>query len=591
MEKKPSSIVRLVNYLEAKPVWIVGFLLLCLSFLPVLILGEGALFDSHDTYDGALLTYMLKAKYLFSGMDTYPELMNGIPQSGMTVPAPLFVLLYYFFSPFVAHLLQYLILSIVAFFGMYLCLKKITDFKCVATLVSLLFALIPFAPVYGHSVAGLPLCIYAFICLYEKRRISLSYVSITFFVLSSSLVYVGFACVCILAVLCFIFLFREIKRKCIFEKKHFYIGCLLLLLLYILTNLSLISETFLGGGFESHRVEFVLTSTPFWPTFKSVFLASAELAISCHYYLIVPVFVLHIIETLRYKKMTNKEKKMYKFISFCLGAIIFLCLFYALNFWEPVVSLRNMLPTSIKHFQFHRFCFFLPTLWYFVAAASLWEIWEIAISFNKYSVLNTLVAYAKILIMGLFMFMTIITIRRESIYRWNLNQLQNPTVDYGITYEEYFATKQFEEIKDYIGKPQDTYKVASIGLCPAIPLYNGFYCIDGYSNNYPLSYKYAFREIIEKEIDKNEYIKTYFDSWGSRCYLYSNETNTSYGIGKGSDFVYTDLELNTDAMKELGCNYLFAAAPIENAADMKLEFLEVFKNDVALYDVYVYELK
>lgn len=584
MTTKKSLVIRLVNYLEQKPLWIVGFLTLCLSFLPCILLGEGALFDAHDTYDGALLTYMLKAKYLFTGADTYPELMNGISTSGMEVPAPLFVILYYFFEPFMAHMMQYIILSVTAFFGMYLCLKRITRFKSVSCLIALLFALLPFAPVYGHSVAGLPLVIYAFICLYEKKHLALSYISIAYFVLASSLVYIGYACISILFVMCCYFF---IRKKGV---KHFYIGSIVLLVLYILSNLDLIYGTFSSDGFISHRVEFELVTAPFWSSFQSVFLASAELAVSCHYYLIVPIFVLHLIETCRYKHLTAKEKKAYKFISFCLISILLLCLFYAANFWSPIVSLKNLLPTSIKHFQFHRFCFFLPILWYLAAGVSLWEIWEMRISFKNRSLFNCLIPYVKVIAMVLFMAMTIITIRRESIYRWNLNQLNNPSVDYGITFEEYFASQQFEEIKDYIGKPQDSYKVASLGLCPAIPLYNGFYCIDGYSNNYPLSYKHDFRKIIEKEIEKNIYIESYFDDWGSRCYLYSAQTNTSYGIDKGSDFVYTDLELNTDAMKALGCNYLLAAAPIENAKELNLTFLKVFQNDVALYDVYLYEL-
>ncbi len=585
MTKKPSFLIRLVDYLEKKPVWIVGLLLLGLSFLPCLLLGEGALFDSHDTYDGALLTYMLEAKYLFTNIDVYPELMNGIPKSGMTVPAPLFTLLYYFFSPFWAHMLQYIILSLVAFFGMYLCLKRITNFKCTSTLIALLFALIPFAPVYGHSVAGLPLVIYAFICLYEKKHLILSYLSITFFVFCSSLVYIGFALVGILAIMCLVLLMKKA------HKSYFYFGSILLLLLYIATNLNLIYDTFLGSGFESHRIEFTLVVTPFLSSFKSVFLASCELAISCHYYMIIPIFVLHFVETLRYKHMTDKEKHIYRFISLCLCAILLLCLFYAFNFWAPIVKLKELLPTSIKHFQFHRVCFFLPILWYFVAGASLWEIWEMGISFKKHLLINAFVPYVKVIVMVAFLAMTIIHIRRESIYRWNLNQLQNPTVDYGISFEEYFSEEQFSAIKDYIGKEQNTYKVASLGLCPAIPLYNGFYCIDGYSNNYPIEYKYQFRKIIEKEIDKNIYIENYFDNWGSRCYLFSSQTDASYGLFKGSDFSYQNLELNTAAMKELGCNYLFAAAPIENADTLNLEFLNVFSDKVALYDVYVYELK
>ncbi len=579
---KSSALEKFITYLEKKPVWIIGLFLLCLSFLPCLLLGKGVLFDCYDTYDGALLTYMLKAKYLFTGVETYPELMNGIPVSGMTVPAPFFVILYYFFSPFVAHTLQYVILSLTAYAGMYLCANRITNFKCVSTLIALLFALLPFQPVYGHSVVGLPLAIYAFLCLYEKKRVVLAYVCIAYFVLTSSLVYIGYACIIVLAVAGVILLIRKKLNK------EFVIGCLLLGLLYCLTNLDLIYDTFISSGFVSHREEFILYNTDFWATFKSVFLASAELAVSCHMYMILPILVLHLIQSIRYKKLTQREKSLYKLIWFSLVAIIGLCAIYALNFWEPVVKIREQLPSAIKHFQFQRICFFLPVLWYIVAATSLTEIWEMRISLKK---LQKAIPYVKVVVMIAFMAMTIITIRRESFYRWNLNQLQSPNVDFGISYEEFYSEEQFAEIKEYIGRPQDTYKVASLGLCPAVPLYNGFYCIDGYSNNYPLSYKHEFRQILEKEMEKEPGIAYYYDTWGSRCYLFASETGCGYSLPKGTDFVYEDLDFNTEVMKEMGCEYIFSAAPIANPEKMNLVFIEEFPHDVANQNIYLYGLQ
>lgn len=579
---KKTILEKLIEYLEKKPVWIIGLFLLCLSFLPCLLLGKGVLYDCYDTYDGALLTYMLKAKYLFTGTETYPELMNGIPVSGMTVPAPFFVILYYFFSPFVAHTLQYIILSLTAYIGMYLCANRITNFKCVSVVIALLFALLPFQPVYGHSVVGLPLAIYAFLCLYEKKRVILAYFSIAYFVLTSSLVYIGYACVIILAVVGVILL---IKKRL---SKEFIIGCLLLGLLYGLTNIDLIYDTFISSGFVSHREEFILSRVGFWASFKSVFLASAELAVSCHMYMILPILVLHLVQSIRYKKLSRKEKGLYKLIWFSLAVIVTLCVIYALNIWNPIVDIREQLPSAIRHFQFQRICFFLPILWYLVAAASLTEIWEMKISLKK---LQRLLPYIKFIIMIAFMAMTIITIRRESFYRWNLNQLQSPHVDFGISYEEFYSEEQFAEIKDYIGRPQDTYKVASLGLCPAVPLYNGFYCIDGYSNNYPLTYKHEFRKIIEREMEKDPGIAYYYDTWGSRCYLFASETGCGYSLPKGSDFVYRDLDLNTDVMKEMGCEYIFSAAPIAEPERMNLVFLEEFPSDIASQNIYLYKIE
>ena len=61
----------------------------------------------------------------------------------------------------------------------------------------------------------------------------------------------------------------------------------------------------------------------------------------------------------------------------------------------------------------------------------------------------------------------------------------------------------------------------SLGISPAPALMHGFYTVDGYSNNYPLEYKHRFREVIAPEIEKNEEVRVYFDTWGNRCYLFN----------------------------------------------------------------------
>lgn len=65
---------------------------------------------------------------------------------------------------------------------------------------------------------------------------------------------------------------------------------------------------------------------------------------------------------------------------------------------------------------------------------------------------------------------------------------------------QFYAENMFEEIKEYTDKKTDVYRVVSIGIFPSIDLQNGFYCLDGYSNNYSLEYKHESRFIIEKEL-------------------------------------------------------------------------------------------
>ena len=66
-----------------------------------------------------------------------------------------------------------------------------------------------------------------------------------------------------------------------------------------------------------------------------------------------------------------------------------------------------------------------------------------------------------------------------------------------------------------------------------------------------------------------EWLKKYFDEWGNRCYLFSNEIPGYYNIEKGS-FWYSDLQIDTVALKSLGCDYILSAAYVVNAEEIGL---------------------
>ena len=172
-------------------------------------------------------------------------------------------------------------------------------------------------------------------------------------------------------------------------------------------------------------------------------------------------------------------------------------------------------------------------------------------------------------------------IRQNSIWILNKSQYKNNRSVGLMSWADYFAEDLMGEIETAIfekaGRTQEEYRVASLGMCPAVALEAGFYCIDGYSNNYSLEYKHEFRGIIEEELEKCPAMKGYFDDWGSRCYLFTEESQNYYYLAKDADFRYEKLELDTGKMKEMGCEYLFSAAEIEegNAERLGLKLFGV----------------
>jgi hypothetical protein len=148
----------------------------------------------------------------------------------------------------------------------------------------------------------------------------------------------------------------------------------------------------------------------------------------------------------------------------------------------------------------------------------------------------------------------------------------------------------FTSIKAAIGKPENAYRVASIGIPPAVAQYNGMWTIDGYSSNYPLPYKHRFRKIIGAELSKNETNRGFFDFWGSQCIIVYDqglpyfETHMTRGMAPAERAI----TLSHDALSDLHCDYVLSAENILNAEKSGLRKLAIFNSPLwrlSLYEV------
>ncbi len=154
----------------------------------------------------------------------------------------------------------------------------------------------------------------------------------------------------------------------------------------------------------------------------------------------------------------------------------------------------------------------------------------------------------------------------------------------------FMLQNNLKDIKGIHRDPQYSYRVASIGLHPAISQYNGFYTLDTYNNVYPLEYKYKFRKIIAKELEKNKQLRKYYDEWGSRCYIFVNELSKTYEFTKDQNIKVRHLQLNTNQFKEMGGRYIFSSVPILNAKDNNLALLKEFNHKESAWKIYLYQV-
>ncbi len=588
-----------------------GLVLSCLFMIPYFLLGGGSIVTYHDQLDGELFSYLLTAKYLFTDIRVYPEIMNGLPAAGAVPPAPLFVLLYAAFKPFTAFMISQWIIYLTAFLGMYLLLMRLTGREFISFSIAVIFMLMPFYPVYGLCIPGQPLLFFAVLALFDKERRSavsssfprkagyyfstdsiFYYLIIFFYGISSSLVLAGFACLLLLggsALIHTITALRLKKRGSL----SLWFSLIVLLASYISVNSGLIRQVlFPGNTYISHKTEMVLSPQNFSDYFKEAFTTGISYAQSFHLVLfILMLFCLLLFfmnAVVKKESLFSGSDKLPLLKALRVLLFIFLiCLFYAFYHGHFITEIRNISGGILKTFNLDRVCWLLPTAWCILAGyllsfiADLREHKTAARSCSlclKYGIIS-----ATLGIWG-------ITVLLHSPLRPNLSKLLKGGDYYALDWDRFFAEDIFSQIDSAIGKPKDSYHVISIGIYPAAAAYNGFYCLDGYSNNYPLEYKHTFRRIMEDELEKSDYIRDFFDNWGNRCYITTAEQANYYTFEKKWNSVIYDLDLNTDVLKELDCRYVFSAAYLMNAEEKGLTLLREapFETEGSWYHIYVY---
>lgn len=254
-----------------------------------------------------------------------------------------------------------------------------------------------------------------------------------------------------------------------------------------------------------------------------------------------------------------------------------------------MVDFKNSLSGFLHYFQLERFYWLYPAGWYLEMALcfSLW--WGSKGQKGKLSVVNAPVV--KLLVLAVLLIPTLQLLKENSYFYMNVNQYNNGSGITGyISWESYYSEKLMQELEDAIGRDMTTYRVAHLGISPSPSLMHGFYTVDGYSNNHPLEYMHQFRQVIARELEKNEQVRLYFDEWGNRCYLFNGTTGSTWMLGKGREIVYKELDFDLDALKELGCEYLFSCGVIECAEEMGLSLLGYYETENSYWGVWLYQL-
>ncbi len=584
----------------------IGVLIVILGNLPFFILKGSSVISVREQLDGELVGYMLGAKYLFNATDIYPEFLGGVLKSALTPPSYGSLIFYKLFPPLTAFLANQLLVMLAGFIGMYLWGVKLTGKRFISFAGGILFAFLPYYTVYGLSVSGVPLVAWALYVLAEYGRKDVSpeeqkkfgllpvisaFLAIAVYGLFSSLVLCGYA-VCACAVLAlFIILIRKKSGLSVSGKLLMAAGTAELIIIYLLLNLDLIRQILKpGSGYISHKTEIVQGYSPFIQSFTEL-LSKGSIAVpSLHLFIFFGTIAvltvslgLLISRKIKGKKTEKAELFRYSKILFLFfAAAVFIAVFYGIFHTEKAAKAISSSDSVLKAFQIDRFYWLYPFIWY----TALILIGAICSELVK----KKWITY---ILLSVILIPCALYVLKESAFKENAMEFvrKNSTA---LTWDAFFSENEFSEIAEYIeektGLSQDAYRVGSIGIEPSVSFYNGFYTIDGYSNNYSLEYKLRFRKAIEKELEKNDYNRDYFDNWGNRCYLFSSEYYGNPLLTKYEHAYFSDLELNTEALRDLGCRYIFAAGEIAGAEEKGLRLEKIFDDYGYTYVVYLYEV-
>lgn len=582
-----------------------GCFIVFLYLLPFIINYEHSYIIVHDNWDSnyIIIKILVESGKIFSNNDTIIEnAMNGLPRLSYPSSWRILVLLEYIFPTYLAFLINLILLHLTAYFGMYFLLKKyfLQKYPPIFSVgIATTFALLPFWAPGSLSIAGQPLALLCFLNIRngKAKMQDWFFISILPFFTIFAVAFVFF-----LSFMSLFFLFDWIHTKN-FNKKFFF-AILIMLIIYCGVENRLILSMFFNSGYQSQRISFHNPDTSFSESIKK----SVYLFILGHYHApsfqylsigISTLIALILILKNAYFRYRNHQKilEMDKIEwNIILGLLIvgFFSLFY--GFWNyPLVNGIKARITILREFNFTRFYFLFPTIWYIIFSQNIRLIYN---EFNKNKEKIKLKKkpnrwIKKIKNVSSLIPITLIFIQIVFLFTQNIGY--NPSVLDGSLhppqrFNEYFAQSQFEKIHEAIGLDFDEFRVGCIGFHPSVALYNGFYTIDGYFPNYPLEYKVKFQSLIQNELNKNDILKNYYNSGASRCYIMVNELGKDFMWTKDRAGVVNSLELNITALHDLNCDYILSSVEIKNYMQNSLQFVSLFRDNNSIWDIYLYKV-
>lgn len=619
-----------------------------------LCIGENSYIAVHDNLDLFVAQFkMLSNRNLFLQHGVSAPFLGGVTRDGLPSELSLYTILYMIFPAFYAYVIGYIVKVLIGLFSSVMLARDVlgdAEYKNArpfAWICGFAYGALNMFPAFGIPFASIPLIIYFLRKIYLLGRSKSEFAAAKnmnmyrikmlkwmFLVFCYPFVsYFSYFGIFILAYLVVAIIWLWIKDR---KLSLPLVGGLVVLAIgnvvfeYRLFNMMLFSDV---ESIRSTMVESSLGAAEIMGQIGDVFVNGMMHADDAHKYLVMPVCIIYfLILNIRYIAQKNVKGIFTDVYNLGVLTLVFNSVVYGIYYSEFFRSIVETILPPLKGWQFNRTIFFSPFVWYamlFIICYRLWKcgsemmanvdkVGRASVGANGCSGvkgvataivdggtaagasvagrLGRLYKVAAIVMPVIAVMVILLQPQRyndlyNTAYGTAFKVLKGYELD-TLNYREFYSTELFDTIKADLNYSEDEWSVA-YGMHPAILEYNDISTLDGYLGFYPQSYKESFREVIAPALERVPESKIYYDNWGARCYLYSGTdlsivmaTKSMYGVTD------TDIYINSEALADLGCKYIFSRIEISNTEDAGLRLIRSY--DGAEYDspyvIYVYEI-
>ena len=493
-------------------------------------------------------------------------------------------LLFYLLPNFSAYMLGYALKIGIGIFSFCLLANDVygeeyAKYRPIALIIGTAYGMIPVFPAYGIAFTSVPVIVFVLRRIYSNPNKWL-YLGVFLYPLLSYFSYFGIFLLAYVVLAVLILWIRDRKFP-----KGITISLFLLAAGYIVFEHRLFKEMLFSdvvtirGSMVNNDFSFAENVKAVW----DVLLRTNFHEQDSHMYLVFPVCIIALfIINAGYIKRKETKRILSDSCNLVFAGILFNCLIYGLYNWKAFRDLVEAIVPQLTGFQFNRFTFFNPFLWYVLLFLVLKRMYDLG--------KKGFILFAGAIAMAAALIVMFVPQMYNDFYHtcyYNAYSIIKQKQVNDLNYGEYYSKDLFEYIKeeiDYSGEWSAAY-----GLNPAILQYNGIATVDGYLGMYSQEYKDAFRKVIEPALKTAEGNRVYFDDWGARAYLFSGADENTYAPYRDLGLTDYSLQIDTDAYKEIGGQYIFSRIEISNREELGLVLKGVYSHDSSPYTIYLYE--